>query len=506
MTWSLVIDHLFLVLAASVLSILIGIPLGILAYMFPKIRKVILTIVDILQTIPALALLGMIMILVGPGQLTVVIGITLYSLLPIVQNTCVGLTGVDPGVQEAARGVGMTQGERLFRVELPLAFPTIFTGIRIAIVNAIGTAVFAAFVGGGGIGDVMYHAIRIQNMRLILISTGVLMLIAVVLDFLMSFSESLIRKSHNSMKRVVSSIVIIFVAFAFTIPFEINSSDEEGTLVLYNGDYTETQIVHHMVKYLVEDKTDLNVTIKDQMSQVNNYKALIGDDHTCDLMCSYDGTLLTTFLHKDPKDVPKNQTLFNYVNRLGQQKEQITLLGKLGFNNTYAIAVPQKIAKKYNLKTISDLKKVDDKLVFGGEHEFFTEEGSAKYKPFVKFYGLHFKQAKSIDVSLKYSAIQKNEIQVTDVFATDGMNKKLKLVILKDDRQFFPEYNGSLLVRNDTFQRFSDVAPNLRDVLCELNGKISTQQMQDLCYEVDIKGKSIEEVARSFLKEKGLID
>ena len=186
MTVNLIIEHMFLVLAAITMAIIIGIPLGICAYMVPKSKTIILRIVDILQTIPALALLGLIMILAGPGKLTVVIGITLYSLLPIVQNTYVGLSGIDTGVKEAAKGVGMTPGERLGKVEFPIAFPTIFTGIRIAVVNAIGIAVFAAFVGGGGLGGVMNKAIRIQDMKMILLATGALMIIAVVLDLIMS--------------------------------------------------------------------------------------------------------------------------------------------------------------------------------------------------------------------------------------------------------------------------------------------------------------------------------
>lgn len=230
MTFNLIVEHMFLVLASITLSILLGIPLGICSYMVPKSKQLILRIVDILQTIPALALLGLIMILAGPGKLTVVIGITLYSLLPVVQNTYLGLSGIDPGVKEAARGVGMTPFERLSKIEFPIAFPSVFTGIRIALVNAIGIAVFAAFVGGGGIGGVMNKAIRIQDMKMILIATGALMIIAVALDLMMSISESQIRKSHSSMKRVVSSIIIVFVAFIATVPFQIAGSNKAGDI------------------------------------------------------------------------------------------------------------------------------------------------------------------------------------------------------------------------------------------------------------------------------------
>jgi osmoprotectant transport system permease protein len=505
MSWSLVIEHLFIVLAASVLSIAVGIPLGIAAYLFPKARRIILKVVDIFQTIPALALLGMIMILVGPGKTTVVIGITLYSLLPIVSNTYLGLSGVDPGIREAAKGVGMTRFERITKVEFPLAFPSVFTGIRLAIINAIGTAVFAAFVGGGGIGGVMNRAIRTQNMKMILEATGCLMLIAIILDLAMSFCESRIRRSHNSTRKIVASLAMIAVAFCITVPFEIHGQTNPDNLVMYDGDYTEVQIMDRIAKYLIEDRTDVNVTIKDQMSQVNNYKALIGNDHTCDLMLSYDGTLLTTFLHKDPKDVPEGETLFEYADRLGRKREGVTLVGKLGFNNTYAIAVPKKIQEKYDLETISDLKPVANQLVFGAEHEFFTQEGSMKYGPFCKYYGLHFKDTKSVDVSLKYSAIEKGEYDVTEVYATDGLNKKAKLVLLKDDKKFFPEYNGSFLVREDTFTRFKKSAPNLREVLEELNGAISTKDMENMTYQVDVKGKDADYVAKQFLKENGYI-
>ncbi len=506
MSFALVMDHMFMVLAACCCAIIIGIPLGVLAYSRPKTRHVILRVVDILQTIPALALLGLIMIIAGAGKLTVIIGITLYSLLPIVRNTYLGLKEIDPGVREAAKGVGMKRMERIMQVEFPIAFPTIFTGIRIALVNAIGIAVFAAFVGGGGVGGVMNRAIRTQDMKMILAATGALMVIAVILDLLMSFSENQIRKSHSSMKRVVSSLLIIFLMFGVTVPFTLQqSSGQNKEIVLYEGDYSETQIMHHMAKMLIENDTDATVVIKDQMSQVNNFKAMIGSGHSCDLMISYDGTLLTTFLHLDPTDVPDDETLYDFANRKGHEKYDVTLLGKMGFNNTYAIAVPQDIAKKYKLEKVSDLQKVADKLTFGAEHEFFTAEGSMKYGPFIKYYDLKFKGFKAVDVSLKYSAIMKDEFEVTEVYATDGLNKKANLKILEDDKHFFPEYNGCFLVREDTFDRFSDVAPNLRQVLSKLDGQISTEEMSEMTYRVDVEGEEIDTVAKDFLESKGLL-
>lgn len=506
MSWSLVWEHLFIVLASSVLSILVGLPLGVIAYMFPKTRSLILRVVDLLQTIPSLALLGIIMVFLGAGKLTVIIGITLYSLLPIVRNTCLGLQEVDSGIKEAARGMGMSRMYRLVNVEFPLAFPMVFTGIRIAVVNAIGSAVFAAFVGGGGLGSVINRGIRIQDMSLILMGTGALMIIAVVLDLLMGAFEQKIRKARGGAgKKLWIPAVVLMAAVLISLPFGLKDTTAANELVLYDGDYSETQVMHHMVKMLVEAKTDLTVTIKDQMSQVNNFNSLKGDNHTCDMMISYDGTLLTTFLKLDPEDVPEGMTLYDYANEVAMERYDMRLLEKLGFDNTYAIAVPESIAEEYNLETVSDLIPVADQLVFGAEHEFFTQEGSMKFGPFTEFYGLNFKDVVSVDVSLKYTAIEKGSFDVTEVYATDGLNRKANLKVLEDDLSFFPDYNGAFLVREDTFEKFADTAPELEDVLNLLSGQISNEDMVEMTYQVDVQGRAVDDVVQEFLESRGLL-
>lgn len=189
MTLNILWEHIFIVLCSVALAIAIGIPLGLWAYLSPKAKKAIMWVVDVLQTIPALALLGFIMVIFGAGKQTVIIGVGLYSLLPIVGNTCLGLEQVSPGVKEAARGMGMSRMYRLLRVELPLALPTIFTGVRIAAVNSVASAVFAAFVGGGGLGTLINNAIRVRNMGLLLQGTLTLMIIATVLDLGMGALE-----------------------------------------------------------------------------------------------------------------------------------------------------------------------------------------------------------------------------------------------------------------------------------------------------------------------------
>lgn len=498
MSWSLVFEHLFIVLAAAILSIAAGLPLGIWAYVSPRARGVILHVVDLLQTIPSLALLGIIMVVLDPGKLTVIIGITLYSLLPIVRNTCLGLQEVDSGVKEAARGMGMSKPYRTLMVEFPLAFPTVFTGIRIAVVNAIGSAVFAAYVGGGGLGTVITQAIRVKDMKLLLTATAALMVIAVALDLLMGWFETQMRRSRGGSRKMWVPVAAILLAFCLLLPFGRGGT---GDLMLYDGDYSETQLMHHMVKMLVEDRTDLTVTIQDQMSQVNNFNALTGSGHTCDLMISYDGTLLTTFFHQDVTDVPEGMSLYDYVNQVAQEEYGMRLLEKLGFDNTYAVAVPQAVADRYGLETVSDLIPIADQLTFGAEQGFFTREGSMKYYPFVEFYGLEFRDKISVDLGLKYTAIESGSFDVTVVYATDGLNRKVGLKILEDDKSFFPDYNGAFLVREDVLEQH----PELEGILNQLAGRIPTEQMAELTYQVDVMGRSVDEVAREFLMGLGLL-
>lgn len=280
--------------------------------------------------------------------------------------------------------------------------------------------------------------------------------------------------------------------------------DNAAEIVMYDGINTEMQLAHRMIKLLVEDRTDAAVTIKDQMSGVNMFKEMTGNK-SCDLFNSYDGTLLTTFLKLDPADVPEGVSLYDFANEQAMERYGVRLLDQLGIDNTYAVAVPQEIADQYQLKTISDLVPAAPELVFGAEHEFFTEEGSMKYRPFVEFYGLNFKDSVSVDISLKYAAVENGNFQVTEVYTTDGLNKKAQLKVLEDDKHFFPEYNGAILVREDLFERMKDAAPNLEEVLNLLGGRFTNESMTELTYAVDVEGRSADEVAKEFLENEGLI-
>lgn len=299
----------------------------------------------------------------------------------------------------------------------------------------------------------------------------------------------------------MTRILIVLLLALMLAGCTLNS--DQSKIVMYDGTFSEMKIINQMVKMLVEEHTDARIDLRAEMDEVNTYKEMVAG--SADILNTYDGTLLTTYLKLDTSDVPEEMTIYDYSNQVAFQQAGVHMLDKLGSENTYAVGVLPQTAEKYNLKTISDLATVAEQLVFGAEHGFYSEEGSMKYKPFVQFYNLNFKENKPLDMALKYSAVESGNIDATIVYTTDGLNKKSGLVILEDDKEFFPEYNDALLVRNDLFERFSESAPNLEDVLNRLGGQFTNELMTDLTYEVDVNGRTPEDVAREFLVSRGLI-
>lgn len=275
------------------------------------------------------------------------------------------------------------------------------------------------------------------------------------------------------------------------------------TIVTMDGQFAETRIGAQIAKQLIEAHTDLTVDIHDAMATVPAFQALLKDE--LDFFLNYDGTVLTTMMGYDPSDVPAGEDLYAWVNKTAQAEYGIMLTEKIGAENTYALAVKQDYAQKNNIKKISDLVPYAPDLIFGTEHEFFDIEGTMRYIPFCKHYGFEFKDGISMDITLKYAAMDSGNIDVSMVYSTDGMNKKYNLFILEDDKSFFPEYNEAYLLKADTFDRYKDTAPNLAEVFAMLEGQISSNDMVEMGYAVDVDKRSPEEVAKEFLQGKGLI-
>jgi osmoprotectant transport system permease protein len=192
------LEHIYLVFTATIFSVIFGVILGIIAYRVKYLDKIILWITDTLQTIPSLALLAFLMIFFGLGDLTLIIGLILYSLLPITRNTYTGLKNVSPFLKDAAKGMGMSKMQRLILVEVPLSFPLMFAGIKIALVTSFSIAVLGVLIGAGGLGSIIYAGIQMQDIALILKGAIPVTLMAIMFDILMSVIEKrMIKKAKN---------------------------------------------------------------------------------------------------------------------------------------------------------------------------------------------------------------------------------------------------------------------------------------------------------------------
>jgi osmoprotectant transport system permease protein len=189
-------EHLILVLISMAVATAIGVPLGLMIVGRPRLRVAALAVASVLQTIPSLALFGFLIPLPfigGIGAHTAIVALVLYALLPVLRNTYVGLTSVDPAILEAAEGMGMTEQQILFRVRLPLASSFIMAGIRTAAVITIGIATIAAAIGAGGLGTFIFRGVAMVNDAVILAGAIPAAILALLADFLLGLLERRLR-------------------------------------------------------------------------------------------------------------------------------------------------------------------------------------------------------------------------------------------------------------------------------------------------------------------------
>lgn len=286
---------------------------------------------------------------------------------------------------------------------------------------------------------------------------------------------------------------LIALATAVILAVTVFSGCTSGKkVVIGSKDFTENKILAEIMAQLIESKTDIKVERKINM----------GGTFVCfeamkkgqiDIYPEYTGTGLTAQL-KLPVETDPDK-VYDTVSTEFSKQFQIKWLKPVGFNNTYALAVPQELADKNKIESISDLKNISKDLVFGAEHEFFNREDG--FDGLIKVYDLTFKNTAKMDVSLKYQAIGQGKMDVTDAFTTDGQLKALNLKVLEDDKNFFPPYYAAPIVREEILESY----PQLEEVLNKLAGKINDETMQGLNYKVDSEKQAIEKVAKDFLYE-----
>ena len=303
------------------------------------------------------------------------------------------------------------------------------------------------------------------------------------------------------MNRHATGTTLLFLSLAMILVLLVSAcgsspSSTTKPIVIGSKPFTEGVVLSELAAQLIEGNTQLKVERKFNLGgTIVAFNALKNGD--LDLYPEYTGTGLMAIL-KQPA-VSDADKAYGIVQKEFNNQFKIKWLKPLGFNNTYAMAVPEEMASQNNLKSTSDLAKIVDKLIFGAEQDFFGRADG--YDGFTQAYGFKFKNVKQMEIGLKYKAVANKEVNVINAFSTDGLLITHKLRVLADDKKFFPPYYGAFLVRMSTLEK----QPQLEAVLDKLAGKITDSEMQKLNYEVDQEKKDPAAVVKTFLKAKGLV-
>lgn len=484
-------QHLGISLAALVIAMVIAIPLAIWAVRRPKLAEGLLQLTSVLQTIPSLALLGLLIPLVGIGTVPAVIALVIYALLPIFQNTYLGIDEIDDSIEEAADAFGMSRMRKLFKVELPIAMPQIIAGIRTAVVLIIGTATLAALIGAGGLGTFIMLGIDRNNTSLLLIGAISSALLAIVLSALIRWFQT------AKPKRALTVFGVIVALLAGGGAYSVYANRTE-TITIAGKLGSEPEILINMYKQLIEaNDSHVKVTLKPNFGKTTFLFSALTHDQI-DIYPEFTGSVLETLVSgSHAKNLTANQTYQLAKKRLASQDE-MTLLKPMAYNNTYALAVTKKFKRQHHLKTISDLNQVESILKPGMTLEFIDRDDGLK--GLKKAYGLDI-TAKSMEPALRYEAISKGRINLVDAYSTDSELRQYNLAILKDDKHFFPTYQGAPLMK----QSFAKKHPKVVKALNKLAGRISETDMQEMNYEVNVKNESAATVAHHYLVKHGLL-
>ena len=491
----LTVEHCAMVGAAMSLGVLVGVPLGILLTRKKKLAPFILGTTTTLQTIPSIALLGLLMLMPLVGGIGVKPAITalfLYSLLAIVENTYAGIQQVHKPTVDAGRGMGMTDSQVLTFIEIPQALPIIVAGIRISAVICVATATIASYIGAGGLGDLIFRGVgRANNAMVAWGAVPAIALSLAVHTALSWFERKLKEGAVADFKRIAIGAVVTSVFLLSLFGVWTYGQSSKKTIVIGSKPFTESELLGEMIAQLAES-SGATVERKFYMGGIVCFESV--KNGSMDAYVEYTGTGLMS--HLALPAMTGSARVYAKVKREYHKRWDLDWLSPLGFNNTYAIAMRRDTAKRLGISSLSDLK--GKKLKCGFDEVFLDRPDGYKG---MKAKGLNFcSETKQMNSGLMYTAIGGGKIDAISAYATDGRIATLDLLVLKDNVGFFPPYDAAVLAGPKLFKK----APNLEEKLEALAGIIDDKEMARLNAEIDSKKRPAGAVAREFLKNKQL--
>ena len=489
--------HLQLTLLALLLSTAFSLPVGIMITRVRWLEQPVLGIAGVIQTIPSLALLAVMVVVLAAlelqsiGFLPAIIGLTLYGVLPVLRNTVTGIAGVDPALKEAARGVGMTPLQQLRRVELPMAMPVIVAGIRTSTVLIVGITTLSTPVGATSLGNYIFSGLQTRNFTAVLVGCVAAAVLALVLDGLVRALEVSVRTRRRM--GVTISLTLIGALYGYTGVTLASGFLRTGPepVTIGSKTFTEQYILSEMLGQQIGHATGYPTEVVQSLGSTVAFDALGSGE--IDVYIDYSGTIWATVMGRDTMLSDRMEVL-HQVERFLRDEHDIVLVGALGFENAYALATREQHAQALGLRRISDLTPHAPALSIGSDYEFFAR---AEWAVIQQTYGLHFATERSMDSSLMYQAIAQGTVDVISAFSTDGRIVALNLRVLEDDRQAIPPYDAVVLANGNLARE----RPQVIGALERLAGTIDADRMRRMNLAVDEQGLTPSEVAEGFLRE-----
>ncbi len=486
----LIAQHVLFVLVSTLVAVVVGVPVGIVAARTPRVGAPLAALASLVQTVPSLALFGFLLplpLVGGIGARTALVALTLYALLPVIRTTAAGLKAVEPSVLEAADAMGMTLGQRLWQVELPLALPTIVAGIRVAAVVGVGTVTIAAAIGAGGLGDYIYRGLAMVDATVILAGAVPAAVLALAIDGALLFVQRRLegrRRSAPLLSGIAATLVLVIGAAATV------TSSRADAIVVGSKNFTEQVLLGELVAQALERYTTLPVERRLNLGGtfICDRALQTGD---IDVYVEYSGTALTA-IFKQPVEQGSAAVLDEVRTRYAAAGR--TVLGPLGFNNTFAILVRTADARERGLTRLSQLAEHAPEWTAGFGFEFLARQDG--YPGLAAAYGLRFREdPRVMDLSLMYRALAGGQVDVIAGDATAGLIDALDLTMLDDDRQYFPPYDAVPVVHASTVLRY----PEVGRALARLEGRVTAAVMRRMNNAVDVDKRDPAAVVREFL-------
>ena len=489
-------QHELLVGISTLVAIAAGVPIGILAARRPRAGAPIVWLANVVQTIPSLAMFGFLLPLPfvgGLGARVAIFVLILYALLPIVRTTAAGLRSVDRVLVEAGTSMGMTPWQLLRDVELPLALPSIVAGIRVAAVIGVGTATIAAAVGAGGLGEYIFRGLSMVDPTVILAGAIPSALLALTIDGALKLLERVLKTRQRRNRRRVPAGLLVVAGLIVAAGLIAAYALRDGTRVIRVGskNFTEQIVLGELTAQAIEAR---GLRVERRLNLGGTFicdRALRSGD--IDVYVEYSGTAQTAIFHQ-PVDTDSRRVLENVKARYAEAG--VTLLDPLGFENTFAMLVRGDDARRLGLRTISDLAAHAPSFRAGFGYEFLQRQDG--YPGLARTYGLRFAAPPTaMDLSLIYRALAERQVDLVAGDATSGLIAAYGLVMLEDDRHYFPPYDAAPVARTAMLLAH----PEVREALTALSGRITVGDMRRMNHAVDAEHRDPREVAGEFLSK-----